>query len=267
MLITLLYSVAGGMLTILATARLRLIAWRFLRLIGILTLALACGPTVWKIREAGWGNLTPTCTITLGLVASVAAASLLLFASLAQRASGFMRIICFIGGVAGIAAAVRSSLAITNHLPQTFVLVLFITINQVLSSLFLGSITIAWLLGHAYLTATKMTIAPLRHFSRALSATTALRILSVVIITGLGIWSTHHHAPSLFQQLTHNWIITSVRFFVGLVGTAIFAYMVADCVRLRATQSATGILYFGSIFAYLGDLAGQYLLHETGWPM
>lgn len=267
MLITLLYSVAGGMLTILSTAKLRQIAWRFLRLIGILTLALACGPTIWKLRESGWANLTPTSTITLGLAASVAAASLLLFASLAQKASGLMRIICFIGGVAGIAAAVRSSLAITNHLPPTFVLVLFICISQVLSSLFLGSITIAWLLGHAYLTATKMTIAPLRHFSRALSITTGLRVLSVIIIGGLGIWSMHHHAPSLTQQLVQNWIVASVRIGVGLVGAAIFAYMVADCVRLRATQSATGILYFGSIFAYVGELAGQYLLYETGWPM
>lgn len=267
MLITLLFSVCGGMLTILATAKLRLLAWKFLRLIGVLTLALACAPTAWKLRESGWTNVKSPDATTLGLAASLAAAALLMFAPMAQRAPGFLRLLCLIGGIAGITAAVLSSLAITNHLPQTFVLSLFITINQVLSSLFLGSITVAWLLGHAYLTATRMTIAPLRHFSRALTATTALRILGVVVIVGLGFWSTRYHAPSLFAQLTQYWIITSVRLVVGLIGVAVFAYMVADCVRLRATQSATGILYFGSIFAYIGELAGQHLLYETGWPM
>ena len=46
-----------------------------------------------------------------------------------------------------------------------------------------------------------------------------------------------------------------------------FAYMVADCVRLRSTQSATGILYFGSVFAYIGELASQQLLLDCGWPL
>lgn len=54
---------------------------------------------------------------------------------------------------------------------------------------------------------------------------------------------------------------------MGLVAVAVFAYMVTDCVRLRSTQSATGILYFASLFVYMGELAGLWLILECGWPL
>ena len=63
------------------------------------------------------------------------------------------------------------------------------------------------------------------------------------------------------------WLVASLKIGVGLVAVGAFAYMVADCVRLRSTQSATGILYFGSLFAYVGELAGLQLLTECGWPI
>jgi len=46
MVATLLYSIAGGMLSILATAHVEQIAWKFIRLIGFAVLALTSGVTL-----------------------------------------------------------------------------------------------------------------------------------------------------------------------------------------------------------------------------
>jgi hypothetical protein len=72
---------------------------------------------------------------------------------------------------------------------------------------------------------------------------------------------------AIFKQLEQAWFILLLRVGVGLVGVGVFAYMVTDCVKRRATQSATGILYFGSLFAYIGEMANQQLLLECGWPL
>ena len=74
-------------------------------------------------------------------------------------------------------------------------------------------------------------------------------------------------SPSLLTLLYRSWLVLSLRGAVGLLAVGVLTYMVADCVRLRATQSATGILYFASVFAYVGELAGQQLLMECGWPI
>ena len=47
-------------------------------------------------------------------------------------------------------------------------------------------------------------------------------------------------------------------------GTAVFAYMIWDCVRRRSTQSATGILYLTMVFVFIGELTAQYLLRWKG---
>ena len=47
---------------------------------------------------------------------------------------------------------------------------------------------------------------------------------------------------------------------------SVFCYMVWRTVKLRATQSATGILYFGLVLIYLGELAALQLTRELGIP-
>jgi hypothetical protein len=109
-----------------------------------------------------------------------------------------------------------------------------------------------------------MTIAPLRHFSRMLSWTVVAR--SAFLCASLGLaWATG--GASIFTQLADAWLIALLRIGVGLIAVGVFAYMVSDCVARRATQSATGILYFGSVMAYVGELAGHQLTLEIGWPL
>ena len=264
MVVTLLYCIAGGMLGVLGSARLELISWKFLRLVGLLTVMIAVAATaiLWK----GTRDISPASsvwwTICAGLVLVSGSMGLFLFAPLVSRRPATGRWIACVGGVAGVAA---SSLNVLRESGQAaFAVSVLLVVGQVCSAWLLGAITLAWLLGHAYLTATKMTIAPLRFFSRALSAAVVARI-GFVAASLLIAWVAASE-PSIWAALGRWWLIAVLRFGVGLGLVAVMAYMVADCVRLRSTQSATGILYFASVMAYVGELSAQYLTSELRWP-
>jgi len=209
--------------------------------------------------------------VGLGILLGGGAVFVVLASPRAARWTRFFRIICGLLGIAGIAAASVSAVATMRAGMDSRPLFPFaaplVVLSQFLSALMLGSVTIAWLLGHAYLTATKMTIAPLRHFSRMLNGAVAARILFTII--GLVIaWQVRGDPSSpILWRVGQSWLIVVLRVGVGLLAVAVFAYMVADCVRLRSTQSATGILYFGSVMAYVGELASQQLIFELGWPV
>ncbi len=261
-------SLAGGMMLVIATGRTDQIAWRFLRLIGILVLALACGAGAWR-----WAGATATgipiarWQVGVGAAATLGAAAVVFLAPAAVQMGRLFRWICAFSGLAALVAGIAGALSLLGPTPA-YSLATGVTIaGQALGALLIGSITIAWLLGHAYLTATKMTIAPLRHFSRLLLWAVGLRFAFFILSLGLACFVETESQVSLFSQLSQAWLILALRVVVGLVCVGLFAYMVSDCVRLRSTQSATGILYFGSVFAYVGELASLQLISQYGWAL
>lgn len=268
MVTTFLYSLAGGMLAVVASARLEQIAWRFLRLVGLIVFAIACGVTIWSVHRAGLESATDEARgIGAGASLAVAAMAVVFMAPFASRIAPAFRLFCVLGGLSGIWAACTSALARLDSAPYVSLGATSVIIGQVLGAVLLGSITVTWLLGHAYLTATRMTIAPLRHFSRLLAWAVAIRVgfLIVSLAVAWGVGADMH--PSILTRLGYAWLVLLLRVGLGLVAVGAFAFMVLDCVRRRATQSATGILYFGSIFAYVGELANQQLITECGWSL
>lgn len=272
-MIPFLFALSGGMLVVLGTGRFEQIAWRFLRLCGFMTLALAAVATGLMMRDAGgWpASRLERLACASGVLIIVAAVLVALIAPLSSRFTRGFRFCCLLGGAAGMAAGgtLELAAATSGAIRETGSHIIaagrwWTVINLTLGALLLGSITIAWLLGHAYLTATKMTIAPLRRFSGMLSTAITMRVVFALASVVVG-WALHGH--SFLTLLANQWLVASLRGGLGLVAVAVFAWMVADCVRLRATQSATGILYFGSVFAYVGELASQYLTREVGWPL
>ncbi len=277
MIVTLFYSITGGMLFWLATGKPDQIAWKYFRLVGILTLALVCGATGWICREIGfaltvdWRSVATVC----GMAAGLGAAIVVVVAPLAANHPRVFRLVCGTAGLAGLVACGCAALAematpmvsASAKAHPTPVAMAMIALGQMLGALLLGSITLSWLLGHAYLTATKMTIAPLRHFSRLLSWSIVARSAFVLVSLAAASVLDRGSSPVVLVQLGQWWLIAGLRIGVGLVAVGAFAYMVADCVRLRSTQSATGILYFGSVMAYVGELASRQLVNELGWPI
>jgi len=117
------------------------------------------------------------------------------------------------------------------------------------------------LLGHAYLTASKMTMAPFGRLNLALAGVIVGRaVASVAGVLVLDRW----------QPLEMLWGIYGLymltRWLVGLGVPGVFVYMAHDCIRRRSTQAATGILYVAGVLVFIGEIVALYLLRETGLP-
>lgn len=267
MLTTFLYTLAGGVLLVLGTARPREIAWRFVRLIALLVLAGTAVVVIWSVRNFAEGSDRGTVAAWAGAGVVLAAAALVFLAPFAERRPGSYRAVCILGGLAGLVAGCWGMMELTGDRVVGGPRMMAILAGHVLGSLLLGSVSLSWLLGHAYLTATRMTIVPLRRLSNLLLWLIGARTLFVVASLLWAAYGASEADASMLSVLGRSWLVLSLRLGVGVVGVGAFAFMVADCVRRRSTQSATGILYFASIFAYIGELASQNLVAEYGWPV
>jgi hypothetical protein len=117
------------------------------------------------------------------------------------------------------------------------------------------------LLGHAYLTASKMTIAPFLRLNGAFAVATVFRTITATV----GVWLVQRmHPVEMLWQVQGLYILT--RYLIGLIVPAVFIYMAHDCIKRRATQSATGILYVCGVLVFIGELTALYLVKETGLP-
>lgn len=127
------------------------------------------------------------------------------------------------------------------------------------SGLLLGTTTTAMLLGHWYLNAPGMKLAPLQRLVAAMAGATLLR--AVVAGAGLVITSVD---PSLAMPSV--WFIL-LRWLAGIVSTLIVAWMTWQTLKIPNTQSATGILYVGVIVVFLGELASLLLSAGALYPL
>jgi hypothetical protein len=117
------------------------------------------------------------------------------------------------------------------------------------------------LLGHAYLTASKMTIAPFARLNAFLAGTLIWRAIVAIGGTMLIL----HFRPIYMLWGQHGLFILT-RWLVGLLVPAVFVYMAHDCIKRRSTQSATGILYVAGVLIFVGEIVALYLVRATGLP-
>jgi hypothetical protein len=129
------------------------------------------------------------------------------------------------------------------------------------SAALLGSATTAMLLGHMYLIAPGMTIAPLLRLLAALLGSTLLRLAVAALALGLYA-STAGRSPFTLEDETSLWL--PVRWGLGLLAPLVLGVMARQAAKIRSTQSATGILYVVVIFCFLGELTGQLLQNTAG---
>jgi hypothetical protein len=134
--------------------------------------------------------------------------------------------------------------------------------DDLLAALVLGSALTAMLMGHSYLIAPAMTISPLMRLLGALAAAVALRIGMACV--GLWMWTSSQSASSLGSDVQF-WL--PVRWLLGLIAPLVLGWMAWETARIRATQSATGILYVVVIVCFLGELTSMLLLERTQFPL
>jgi len=128
-----------------------------------------------------------------------------------------------------------------------------------------GSVGLAMVLGHWYLTVPKLEV---RHLTR-LNRVTIISMLTSLILIALVCWMFKDelsvgHRP-LFGDTGLFYLGT--RLVVGLFCPLGFAFMTASSLKFKNTRSATGILYASTVLVLIGTAVSVSLQDSYGLPL
>lgn len=124
----------------------------------------------------------------------------------------------------------------------------------------IGTVMAAMFLGHWYLNTPTMQLTPLKRLVVLILVAVVLRAL----VSGGGLVAqTMVHGAGDYRF----WALVSLRWLSGILGTSTLAWMTWQTLKIPNTQSATGILYVGVIFVFLGELTAQLLTPAAGFPL
>jgi len=133
------------------------------------------------------------------------------------------------------------------------------TLQPITSGLLLGTTMAAMLLGHWYLNAPGMELAPLRRLLIAMAV--AVTLQATLSGVGLALNAAHH------DLTTQEWIFISLRWSFGLLGLPVLIWMAWKTLEIPNTQSATGILYVAAICVLAGETVSLPLSAESVFPV
>jgi hypothetical protein len=143
---------------------------------------------------------------------------------------------------------------------KPFNAVLLCRADAVASGLLLGNTMAAMLLGHWYLNAPGMKIAPLVKLNLLIGAAIVLR----AVVSGFGLAG---HLGVVEHVEFVQWLMIGLRWGAGLLGTAMLVVMTHSTLKIPNTQAATGMLYVAVITTFLGELVGQLLSAANVYPL
>lgn len=131
-------------------------------------------------------------------------------------------------------------------------------VSDLATSAILGGAMTGMLLGHRYLTAPGMPLAPLIRVNLFLGAAAACRLLLSAAALVLA-----------RDQLSGStaWTFLALRWLAGIVGPLAVFVMVRQILKYRNTQAATGVLFVGVILTFIGELTADLLFHDWHIPM
>lgn len=142
--------------------------------------------------------------------------------------------------------------------------------NLVFAGILLGGSNVTMWLGHWYLNIPGLDI---RHLARTVNLLIASLVARVVVLlVSIVLFPEPFLQPFLkWNEATMTFYFNFGLFFLlriglGIVIPAVLLYMVVQTVKLRATQSATGILFVIEFLVICGELIAMYLMLKTGIP-
>jgi hypothetical protein len=128
------------------------------------------------------------------------------------------------------------------------------------SGLVLGLVFAAMLLGHWYLNAPGMSLAPLRRLLAAAAAAVIIQAIVSAVGTATA-WSAQ-------TELSSAWLLfVALRWSFGICGVLALLWMAWRTLEIPNTQSATGILYVAVIGVFVGELTAALLSAESAVPL
>ncbi len=127
----------------------------------------------------------------------------------------------------------------------------------------LGVITYLMVMGHWYLVTPKLSVRPLD---------IGIKICWVVLVLKI-LWSTtnsfenaHYFSAGTTKAggYAFNWMMLLMRYLWGYVVIGVMSFYTWRLIKIRSTQSATGILYAMTFFVFVGELISIYLHFTYG---
>jgi hypothetical protein len=134
--------------------------------------------------------------------------------------------------------------------------------GRLASSFLMGATLTAMLLGHYYLTAPTMSIAPLKRFVRCMAWGLGAR----VFLAGLGwmAWYSGWTGTPTPGGGGPAALFLAIRWGMGVLGPLLATVLAWKTVEIRSTQSATGILYIAMTLVLFGELGALILARDMG---
>ncbi len=146
----------------------------------------------------------------------------------------------------------------------------FAITDALLGAAMLGGANFAMVFGHWYLVIPGLNLDPFRKVARGLAGVTLLRLL--LLGAGLAVYWQTACAGRLMPL--HVFILGgpgtlffAQRLLYGIIAAIPLAIMASRCADLRATQSATGILYALELVVLVGEGLSRYLTTITRLPL
>lgn len=171
------------------------------------------------------------------------------------------RIAGIIGSLAGLAAVVL--LAIMFAPPTWGYPAIFLALAA--GTLALGAVSVAMTWGHWYLTEGALPAWPLRDLCLILLGVHAFQVLVLVLNLAVPVREVPLPANPVDVGLFQNPVLY-LRIGVGLAFPIILAYLAYRTTRIRAMQSATGLLYIAMGAVFVGEVLAKGLMFLTGRP-
>ena len=239
-----------------------------------LSFGLAVGMAITSSRQVTSGFFRNHLYVTLGLTTlaamvlakiapfemwiAIAAAVLSYIGSAAwlYEAKRFGNLMLWLVAACSLAAAILgpSIASTTGQAPW------WTSLSIATSGLVLGLVFASMLLGHWYLNAPGMELAPLR---RLLTAA-ALAVVTQCFVAGAGLIAEIAIRPTL----TASWLLfVLLRWSFGLCGVLALLWMARRTLAIPNTQSATGLLYVAVLGVFIGELTGLLLSAESMYPL
>src|SRR5688572_13093485 len=166
-----------------------------------------------------------------------------------------------------VALGIMTSQLGSRAIPPSYAALIF-SLGSLLSALVLGTVTICMVLGHWYLVAPAMSVRHLKIVAGLFLCAVIARVL-LGCYTSVLIWNDLEASGI---DILSNFVLVNLVFFAqrvlfGLALPLALSWMIWQTVKIRSTQSATGILYVALIFILFGEFLSHYFLVSTGYPI
>ncbi len=137
------------------------------------------------------------------------------------------------------------------------------------SAALLGGACTAMILGHWYLVLPSMDVSLLQSMIKFHIGSTVVRTAVVAAVVGAAFVSWQAPSGAGYGQyvLSLDGVFLWQRVLFGLGSPALLSYLTWETAKIRATQSATGILYVDFFTIVVGEVLAKYLLLSTRVPV